>query len=413
MYGITNSQNIIQSGGGGDSVYAVNNTGADITKGQKVWLNKHNLDENVAYQYNAGVSNSNFLVKFDNDDNFLIFNTASAANDFYITYDTNAKTWNLEELSNKPVSITNPRFIRYIEDTAYIYSKSTVNNDTSYFTGVVDRDRATAYHGIYLGNGYRVGYKDSKTFFLEHTGENSEKTTTEIAGFNGYLTTAFMSGDKIFIMDANGNYKICTSSGEVIKELTNTIFKNNFPIQFFTGLNAGDYIFYNTGNSPNDYAATTLNILQFDDVYNIVEPRSISEDLKALIGQQAFVQYYNNFKKLTVGTATNVYLFDFSNGTFLNMNVTISLPTESEIHSDGGVYRFFISEDMTSAVITYRRQTSSSVYLASGWYKLKTSSDDWYADTFPQFSANTLTGIATGNADEQGRYEVSTVLGEA
>lgn len=409
MKGLTNA--VATSGAsGGDIIYAINNTGADITKGQKVWLNKHNLDENVAYQYNSGVSNSNFLVKFDNDDNFLIFNTTTTFNDFYMTYDTSTKTWNLEELSSKPVSITNPRFIRYIDDIAYIYSTSTVSNDTSYYTGVVDRDRATAYHGIYLGNGYRVGYKDSKTFFLEHTGENSEITTTEIAGFNGYLTTAFMSGDKIFIMDNKGNYKICTSNGEVIKEITNTIFQNNYPIQFFTGLNSGDYIFFNTGNSQNSYEATTLNILQFDDNYNIVEPLSISEDLRALIGKQAFVQYYNNFKKLTVGTATNVYLFDFSNGTFLNMNVTISLPTESDIHSSGGVYRFFISEDMTSAVITYRRQTSSSVYFASGWYKLKTLSDDWYADTYLQFSANTLTGIATGVTDLQKKYEVKTVL---
>lgn len=411
MFGSTNSQNIIQSGGGGDTVYAINNTGADIVAGQKVWLNKHNLDENVAYQYNDGARETNFLVRFDDDDNFLMYNLQGNDLDFYITYNTDAKNWDLEQLSNKPSEVNSPAFMRVINNESIAYTAKTIGNTTAIRSGLVDRDRATTYTGIYLGGGYLVSYVSAGNYKL-----NTPSSEYSLTGFNGYLTSAYKDGQKMFVMDVNGNYKVYEfneffeGAPSVIKEKTNTVFKNNYPIWHFTGLNSGDYVFFSSGAGQNGYQATALNILQFDDDYNLVEPTNLPEDLRALIGQNAFVQYYNNFKILTVGTSTNVYMYKFENGIFTNMNIAIQLPTESAISTDAGVYRLFISKDMTSAVITYRKQTSTYVYFASGWYKLKTASEDWYADTYLQFSSNTLTGMATGKTNEKGRYEVNTVL---
>lgn len=40
--------------------FAVNNTGTAIVRGAKAWLNRHNLDENTAYQHYAGGSSTQY-----------------------------------------------------------------------------------------------------------------------------------------------------------------------------------------------------------------------------------------------------------------------------------------------------------------------------------------------------------------
>lgn len=418
VYGNTNATINIESPSGGDLVYANNNTGQEIKINQKVWLNKHNLDENVAYQFKKGKSSSEFLISFDDSDNFIMFNANSGRPNYYETYNTETKLWDREELSLTQ-SINNSGFLRIINNNVIGYTTRNVVNNTTIYSGEITRTFNKLYTGLYLGDGYRVYYQDNKTFILERPGNYAgpdgqvEPILTELTGFNGYLVTACLINSKLFVLDAKGNYKIylVTASGAtLLSSNTNNLFISNYPIQHFTGIANGEYIFYNTGAYQPDYEASSLNILQFDEDYNLVDAQNLPEDLQKLIGQNAFVQYYNDTKILTIGTATNVYMFKYENGTFINMNINISLPTESTIHSEGGVYRLFISKDMTSAVITYRKQTSSNLYFDSGYYKLKTASDDWYADTFPQFAEQTLTGYATGNKNSSDQYEILTIL---
>lgn len=411
MKGITNAITQSGSGGGGDIVYAVNNTGSEIVANQKVWLNKHNLDENEAYQYKPSQLSTQYLAVFDNDDNFLLYNCLSTSQDYNVTYNPDLKTWSEEALEKKTAAVNNPSFMRFVNNEVIVYTNKYVNNDTTIFSGLVNKDRNTGYTGLYLGGGYRVKYSSNSVFVLEYPGEYGGSQTKEISGFGGYLATAIILDNRLFIADYKGNYKICTTTGDVIKEKTNALFSTSYPIQFFTGLNPGDYVLLNTGKNQSSYEASPLAIYQFDSDHNLIEPTDLPEDLRVLIGQNAFIQYYNNLNILTVGTIDNVYMFKFDGTKFVNMNITIQLPTDSKIDTSSS-YRLFFSQDMTSAVISYKRDTSSLIYYACGFYKLKTASEDWYADTFPQFSANTLTGKATGNTDEQGRYEVKTVLGE-
>ena len=65
---------------------------------------------------------------------------------------------------------------------------------------------------------------------------------------------------------------------------------------------------------------------------------------------------------------------------------------------------------MTTLFLLGYHSSSSGTAIA---FKRKTTSDDWYAENFAQCSSLSLTGFATGETDSQGRYEVSTVLGEA
>lgn len=424
MKGLTNtlSQSTQTSGNIGDLVYAVNNTGANIVKNQKVWLNKHNLDESEAYQFKSGKSSTEFLISFDDSDNFIMFNANNGRPNYYETYNTETKSWNREELSPTS-SINSGNFFRIISGIPIIHTSNSngISNNTTIYSGEISRTFDKVYTGLYLGGGYRVYYQSVSVFVLESPGLYADPDgtatpiLTELTGFNGYLTTACMLNGKLFVMDSEGTYKIyqvTTSGATLITSITNSIFSSNYPIQHFTGIASGEYVFYNTGKNQPNYEMSSLNILQFDDNYNLVDAQNLPEDLQKLIGQNAFVQYYNDTKILTVGTATNVYMFKYENGTFTNMNINISLPTESALHSSSAVYRLFISKDMTSAVITYRKKTTTGVTFDSGYYKLKTSSNDWYADTYPQFNSVTLTGFATGETDSQGRYEVMTVLPE-
>ena len=83
------------------------------------------------------------------------------------------------------------------------------------------------------------------------------------------------------------------------------------------------------------------------------------------------------------------------------------MPAEGVI-ADDGAYCLALSEDLTSAVVGYRKRTETLVYWNMGIYKLTTSSNDWYADTFGMASSLSLTGFATGATDEAGRYEFKT-----
>ena len=74
MKGITNAVVLQGGGGGGETVFAVNNTGTAIVRGTKAWLNRHNLDENTAYQHYAGGSRTQYAQVFDAGNNFWVEN---------------------------------------------------------------------------------------------------------------------------------------------------------------------------------------------------------------------------------------------------------------------------------------------------------------------------------------------------
>ena len=109
MKGTTNAL-VLQGGDGGETVFAVNNTGTAIVRGTKAWLNRHNLDENTAYQHYAGGSSTQYAPVFDADNNFWVVNLSGTGRKLF-TYDAETKAWTASDLNAGP---SGRNFVRFI-----------------------------------------------------------------------------------------------------------------------------------------------------------------------------------------------------------------------------------------------------------------------------------------------------------
>lgn len=402
-----NSENLastiesITTGGGGDSVFAINNTGSDIVAGQKIWLNKHNLDENTAYEY-AGYTNSYSSCAFFNEDNNIVVMTGTTQKPLY-TYNPDTKKWSYQYLTN---SFSTTKYLKHIKSKVIASHTVAVSTLNKTYNCITDDTLSVPVVGVYVDTNLVI-YKDDEDNIKSATinpttGDIVEDKLIFSIGVNSFLSV-FSSGSKYFYNLSSGDYWYYSDNGTgsgqatLIKTGISEIYKNH--LKYVTGLEVGEYIITTT----NDL----LQIYKFNEEMLPIEDTSLQPDLKALINNgKVCIDYNNDTGVLTIGSMTNVYAFKYnkSTKTFENLNLTINLPTESTPTEEP--YRFFLSDDMTSAFIVPIRTYNAR-------YKLATTSDDWYADTYPQRNSLTLTGFATGKTDEQGRYEVSTVLGES
>ena len=100
MKGTTNAL-VLQGGDGGETGFAVINTGTAIVRGTKAWLNRHNLDENTAYQHYAGGSSTQYAPVFDADNNFWVVNLSGTGRKQF-TYDAETKAWTASDQTAGP-----------------------------------------------------------------------------------------------------------------------------------------------------------------------------------------------------------------------------------------------------------------------------------------------------------------------
>ncbi len=397
MKGLTNAT--YSSNDAGDTVFALNNTGADIVANQKVWLNKHNLDENVAYEY-AGYNSSSSACAFFNEDNNIVVMTSSSQKPLYI-YNSDTKTWSYQYLSN---SFSNTKYLKHIEGKVIASNTVAVSTLNKTYNCITDDTLSVPVVGIYVYTNLVI-YKDADGIIRSATIDANTgdivNNALEFTKISNNISGAFSNGLKYFYTLSNGDYgyysgiSIGDGNATRIKSGTSEVYQNY--IKYVTGVGPGEYLI--TTNSSN-----LLQIYKFNEDMLPIEDASLQPDLKALINtEKVFIDYNNDTGVLTIGGMTNVYAFKYNKNTktFENLNITIQLPTEAVPTTDP--YRFFLSDDMTTAFIVPDNTHNAR-------YKLATTSNDWYADTYPQFNAFTLTGVATGNIDVQGRYEVRTIL---
>lgn len=411
MYGITNSQNIIQSGGGGDAVYAVNNTGADITAGQKVWLNKRNIDTQNYSVFEHGNSSNKIFPNFITNDDIIIMQ-GSYCNELVYNLETNS--WTNNTLNNR----NSKNFLRIIDGITF-----TIDSVYNSKSNIIQQEQNIEVNGYYLGQNIAITYKNSSSCSLltvdPTTWEVGEEfTTLSFDNYRNSCQSAFydVENKKIF-MNGSGLYKVFDvtdlSTPTELKSVSYTFPGRN--LQFFTGVGENHYIISQNGNTPNpttpDAEEGALIIYQLDADYNLVEPQNLPANLLALLNQPCRIQYNNDNQILTVGTETNIFVFKFNKETkiFEELAINFNFPTEFT-QPAGRFWKCYLSNDMTTAIIIGFATLSSQRYCA---YKLVNKNNEWYADRFNIKNSLTLTGFATGKTDDQGRYEVSTVLGES
>lgn len=421
MYGITNSQNIIQSGGDGDSVYAVNNTGADITAGQKVWLNKHNLDESESEfsQRNGDFRNKTYFI-FDSNNNF---SSLSLNYRYKWAYNTDDKTWTVSE--NPYAGGMGGACLLYHNNDYYATLMNSWTTNTSLYNficneTVFENDKS----GYKINDTYKVVYVSSYTYNLINSTDESIIYTFNFSGVKSYIYTIIYKKNKLLIITGNntGNnvywYSINLEQDYVVPdfvptvtplaELDNSVVRTKNIILYYTGLENGDYLFTSQNDRSSGGETSTLYVYKIVN-NDIISATDLQADLQALVGQSCYIFYDDRVKRLYVSTSDyKIYMFTWKSGEFINENITIN-PLDYITPYGYGI-SFAISDDMTTAALQGWYSSSNGMIIA---LKRKTTSDDWFAENFAQCSSLSLTGIATGNTDEQGRYEVSTVLGES
>lgn len=405
MFGITNSANKkAENGAGGQTVTAIKNIDGELSVGDKVWLNKHNLDDTTTVQTIADYQRNMYGGFFFKGSDAYRINYVDGKFSKW-KYDSGQKSWTGYDVYTADKS-NDFNGIRIIEDKAIAYTTYSNTSATAIRNVILEETYSVPMYGYYLGDEliYNPG---NKTLCAVNTttGETGEVYYT----FNhANVWSAFKEDNILFLAGTSGWwwYDITDLTAPVLlKQNTNV----NLYVHIVTGVKPGNYIFTVTNDTNGGYYGVgNLVAYKITDNYEIVSPTDLPASLKGIIGTTASLYYLNNI--LTIGTADNVYAYQFANGVFTDLGITQDLSSYAAYKYSGYPFIFYISKDLTTAALCYRRQSNSYVYCQNVLMKLVTSSEEWYADGFNEANAYSLNGFVKsvdGNA-----VEVMTCLPE-
>lgn len=410
----------IPSGGGGDTVYAINDTGSTISQGDKVWLNKHNnpsVTGSNYVRYSQGVKSA-FIMEGNVPYEFTNGNLLQ----WTFSNDSWSSTTIQSSISGEvghPMFVGTQPIFRAMNPSNGVYQKDIIiNTQGTSFT--------LANNSFYIGNDRIVKCTSNKNYSIveyDHTTGTEGNTLGTFMSVNNIFHNAFIDGTLLMIASGTGSSAGCTMEYYDISDMT-AIVKTHTVVcpeystylYYVTGLDVGDYLFFQSAASSDNWggtAAPVLKIYKLGADFAITPARDLPLQLQQLNNSNAVVNYDSRTKYLTVGTNSNVYFFKFdtTTKTFEQFLLDVTMPTEHSIYS-GYAYVPVISGDKTNVVITFRAQSSSYVYVGRKIYKLSNADNtEWYVEPYGNFNVSTLTGYATGNTSD-GKYEIATVLPE-
>ena len=410
----------IPVGGGGDTVLAINDTGSTISQGDKVWLNKHNNPSVTGTDYTSNATSS--YVSFIMIGNVpYSYNTKNS--DLY-TYSFSNGAWSGQEVQNNLSSAcTNPCFVG-----AQPIIRATGVNGNYLKDLIINTDGISYVTGnstFYIGNDRCIKQTSDKHYSIveyDHTTGTEGSTLGTLTSTQNLFHNVFIDGNTLMLATIVSN--ACLMEYYDISDLTSitkiasvTCPETTTYFYYATGLNVGDYVFFQSALNNNNWQngnAPTLRIYKLGANFALTPANDLPLQLQVLNRTAAVARYDSRTKYLTVGTHDNVYFFEFDTTTkkFTQFLLDITMPTDAAIY-DGHAYVGAISGDKTNVVITYRRTSGSSYYYpAIKKYKLSNADNTaWYAEPYGNFNVSTLTGYATGNTSDS-KYEIATVLPE-
>ncbi len=409
MYGLTNSVNVTTEEGCGDIVTAVNNTGAALSVGDKVWLNKHNLDENTASQVvlknKSGIRPCTF---FDGSD---IYDYGLDYDDGYLyqaVYNPTEKSWERVQLykaSGQPGKLG----IKYIDGYPVAFGMRGSSSGKTYYPHIILRKQNPVnITGYFLGNGEVYdAVSHSICAFDPETGTIGEAVCS--IG-TGDLYGVYKDGNTVLLRDYY-NFMFYDITDKENPVLLKSVENNGRYVSYLTGLQAGDYVFLISSDKTGYYNPPNTVMLQLTEDCSFIEPQNVPETLAAVLNTVCTMCLRDDI--LTVGTVDNVYAYRLENGVFVDLGLTITLPdsTDAGVKYEGYPYVFQISPDLTTATIGYGSQ-NNGVYTSLVYYKLTTSSEGWFAEKFAEATPYSLTGFAMEAAAAGEDAEVSVVIPE-
>ena len=405
--------------GGGDTVYAINDTGSTISQGDKVWLNKHNNPSVTGDLYHKNSSNNytTFIMIGNVPYNF------TRGNSTLYTYSFSNGAWSDTTVqTNLSGNYTTAYFVG-TQPVIRCINPSNLNYQNDLIINTDGISQTTPAGSYYIGNDRCVKWTSNKNYSIveyDHTtGTEGSVLGTFTSSQNTYHNV-FIDGSVLMLATLVSN--ACLMEYYDISDLTAitniasvTCPETTTYFYYATGLNVGDYVFFQSKANDNNWqadTAPTLKIYKLGANYALTPANDLPLQLEVLKNKAVTVKYDSRTKYLTVGTHDNVYFFEFDTATktFSQFLLDITLPTETSIYNDYA-YTCAISGDKTNVVVMYRQSTSTN-YPTYKLYKLSNADNtEWYAEPYGNFNVATVTGYATGNTQDS-KYEIATVLPE-
>ncbi len=410
MIGLTNSVNVAGSSGGGDVIYAANDSSGTIAAGDKVWLNFRSLDE-TAKQVTDRISNNAYYYYYPMGREMYVAGQPGVAR---CVYDETSQSWTELVLNSNIIGMN---FVQTFNDnTVALRNFGFIRKNTTPVV-IANGEVNPSMNGIYLGDDLSI-YSTATENILTLQEYNP---LTGVLGEiyytfpnNGYIYGAWLNGSYLITMQERSNptfrfYDVTDKTSPVLLNTQN--LTGDLELRTATGTSVGDYLFGVSNWGASDYYGVGgLRIYQINETPSLVDPVGLPEDLENLIGQNASVIYDIRTKILTVGTHDSIYAWKFNetNKTFSRLNVDIDVTEFTNIHADG-VFILSLTDDLTTAALGYRRSSSNLVYPTTVLYKFIEGSG-WTIVDESAVNSLTITGFATGETDAEGKYEINTVL---
>ena len=418
MQGNTNAVITQGSSGGGDVIYATNDSSGTIAAGDKVWLNHISSDISTEQTFTSGRDQWVYFYPQGN----VMYSAGSRGVERY-DFNLGTEDWTRRTLGTMELA---RGFINTFKDgTVVLKGVDTVISETgNKVASVLNGQVNPTLTAIYLGN--NLCLKETSTQYNPVLAEYDPATNTygteyyQFSGFgtNKKIRNAFLKDNVLLLFTGVQNtgqpyfifQDITNKSSPVLLKENGLGFYGNYTCVATTGTTPGNYIFVNTDDSYDLYRyAGQLKIYEIADDYQIKDPENLPEALNNLIGQTASIFYDERTNILTVGTVDNVYAWKFNetSKTFSPLNVSFDLSGITNKQS-GYPYNLVLSEDLRNAQIGYR-EDESYTYSINILYKF-TDGSGWTIVDESAVNSLTITGFATGETDAEGKYEINTVL---
>lgn len=404
MYGLTNSVNLTieEASGGGDVVYAVNETGGDLSEGDKVWLNTERSD-GLHTQNLANTSKSDAAVIFSNGG--------------LICRGQNRCVWNGQEFVEQPYASSSPfapeSCLDFRADGVFrIGHNARLNKDNSVLT---------LSKGFFLNNKYAVVSHDYSSFLREYDPKTGQVSETDLVDVNGgkygYRKSYYMPDDSLefsYVYDRDGTryYVILNNvlDAEAGEKFRYTLNESLRPVWYTDGYNDGSYVIClinaNTALSANVQTA----IYKFSGG-EFKAASDLPESLQNLTYRTGVTILYNDDTKvLTAFDIENAkgYAYKFANGKFIEIPLP-PIALAEPLKTDRLAY-MVVGNDFKTIAVNYAMVNGSSFTGRTDIFELHGRDGKWHATPAAQNSAITLTGFATGKTNAEGDYEVETML---
>lgn len=411
---LTNSHVTIKGGGGtGQTIWAVNNTGGDIVQGDKVWINTDLTEQvhskNIFRSYQGNVPTG-----------FIKNNIYYGPNSMFIWNGSDYDTVNFAS-SYTIFGATKPY---RIENNIVIQMGQNVLIDESNQAVVVSYGQ-TNYRTVILNEKYVCSESTSNNLGIrEYNIKNGSLVSSDILynfDYRYFQNPICFFDKKKLVLSRYSNAKglrIIDDFTSATPTFTDYPTANSFYCVWFTNEdNIGSYAIGVETATANPEQFMQINnkawaIYKFNADGTLTFPDDLPTSLTTWLHVDAVRFTYNTQEGIlcAIKSSQNRYgAWKLVNGKF------VDIPLPEYINPEGGTIKdttnqaFYISSDLKTLAINTTHEYSYT-YQRTDVYRYNTIDGKWYATSPAWRDNNTLTGIATGEINSEGLYEIAVAL---